>query len=91
MDARNAPGIMANWEAPSGQEWRVAVGGGISKVTGIGKQPIQRGMFDDHNAFKPDVSVFRVFTIERGTVAWPNWADIAPETLHAAPDVEAAA
>jgi hypothetical protein len=34
---------------------------------------------------------FRAFRIEGGTVAWPNGADIAPETLHAAPDAEAAA
>ena len=34
---------------------------------------------------------FRGFHLEGGTVAWPNGADIAPETLHAAPDAEAAA
>jgi hypothetical protein len=43
--------------------------------------------------FEPlrDVELFRRFFLDGGTVAWPNGADVAPETLHARVEADAAA
>jgi hypothetical protein len=40
---------------------------------------------------KSPVKEFRKFFLDGGTVCWPNGADVAPETLHAAQDVASAA
>ncbi len=43
--------------------------------------------------FEPwhDPGYFAAFMLEGGTVAWPNGADIAPETLHALANSDRAA
>lgn len=43
--------------------------------------------------FEPwrDPAYFAQFALEGGTVAWPNGADIAPETLHALTNSDRAA
>ena len=39
----SAPAITANWNAPSGEEWTVPIGMGISKVDRIGSRPVSLG------------------------------------------------
>jgi hypothetical protein len=43
--------------------------------------------------FEPlkDTAYFQRFFLEAGTVSWPNGADIAPETLYSAQEIEDAA
>ena len=49
-----SPSITANWNAPSGQQWTVPLGLGISKVSLIGKQPVNLSMQYYHNVVHPD-------------------------------------
>jgi len=48
------PGITANWEAESGQQWTVPLGLGFSKVTVVGKTPINVMLQYYGNAVRPD-------------------------------------
>jgi len=50
----SAPAITANWNAPSGQEWTVPLGLGVSKITMIGKQPMNVLLQYYHNVTRPD-------------------------------------
>jgi hypothetical protein len=49
-----APGITANWDAPSGQQWTVPLGIGVSKITVVGKQPMNIVMQYYANVVRPD-------------------------------------
>ena len=49
-----APSITANWSAPSGQQWTVPIGMGVSKITVIGRQPLNISVQYYHNAIRPD-------------------------------------
>ena len=49
-----APAITANWSAPSGQQWTVPLGAGVSKITVVGKQPINLSFQYYHNVERPD-------------------------------------
>jgi len=46
--------LTANWDAPSGQEWTVPVGGGFGRLFNIGKQPINIRGEAYYNVEKPD-------------------------------------
>jgi hypothetical protein len=49
-----APAITANWSAPSGQQWTVPLGAGVSKITLVGKQPFNLSLQYYHNVVRPD-------------------------------------
>lgn len=46
--------ITANWEASSGNEWTVPLGGGFGRVFKIGNQPINSRLEAYYNAVQPD-------------------------------------
>ena len=48
------PIFTANWEAESGQQWTVPVGGGIGRVYKIGKQPVNTIIQGYYNVVRPD-------------------------------------
>ena len=50
------PAITANWAADSGQKWTVPLGLGVSKVTMVGKQPINVVLQYYNNVVRPDAA-----------------------------------
>ena len=44
---------VANWDAPSGQEWTVPVGGGFGKLVKLGSQPVNMRIEYYYNVEKP--------------------------------------
>ena len=48
--------ITANWEASSGNQWTVPVGGGVGRVFKIGKQAINSRLEAYYNVEKPDAA-----------------------------------
>jgi hypothetical protein len=48
--------ITSNWEASSGNQWTVPVGGGAGKIFNIGKQPVSASFQLFSNVEKPDGS-----------------------------------
>jgi hypothetical protein len=49
-----APSITANWDASSGQQWTVPVGGGISRTLIFNKQPMTLGFQYYYSPVRPD-------------------------------------
>ena len=49
-----APQLSANWQAPSSERWVIPLGGGVGKITKIGKQPIALRMHFYWNVERPD-------------------------------------
>ncbi|MHC4222514.1 MAG: hypothetical protein ACYSX0_02715 [Planctomycetota bacterium] len=57
----SSPIVTANWEAASGEQWTVPIGGGFGKITRIGKLPgnVQFQTFYnvDHPTLGPEWSI----------------------------------
>lgn len=49
----SAPIITANWEAESGNQWTVPVGGGVGKLLSMGKTPVDAQVQAFYNVEKP--------------------------------------
>ena len=50
----SVPTIVANWDAPEGQQWTVPVGGGITKTLVFRGQPMSLGFQYFNNVKRPD-------------------------------------
>ena len=48
-----SPIVTADWEAPSGQQWTVPIGGGVGKIFKIGSQAMNAQLHYYYNAEKP--------------------------------------
>ncbi|MHC4932737.1 MAG: neuromedin U [Planctomycetota bacterium] len=56
----SSPTVTADWEATGGEQWTVPLGGGVGKVTRIGKQPV-------------NLQVQAFYNVEHPTVG-PDWS-----------------
>ena len=52
----SAPIITANWEADSGNQWTVPIGGGAGKIFKVGKQALNAQAQAFYNVEKPDLA-----------------------------------
>lgn len=59
----SAPIITADWEADSNDRWLVPFGGGVGKITRIGKQPINVSLHGYYNAIHPDDTPYSDWTL----------------------------
>ncbi len=59
----SAPIITADWEADSDDRWLVPFGGGVGKITRIGKQPINVSLHGYYNAIHPDDTPYPDWTL----------------------------
>ena len=50
----SAPILTVNWEADSGQQWTVPVGGGVGKIFHLGKLPVNTQLSTYYNVVRPD-------------------------------------
>jgi hypothetical protein len=52
----SSPNITADWLAKSGQQWKLPIGGGLSKAFHFGAQPMKLGLDGYYNAVRAQAS-----------------------------------
>jgi len=65
-----APLITSDWSAPEGERWTVPIGGGVSKITHIGDQPMEFLLQYYHNLNHPSHAGAESIRLE-ATMLWP--------------------
>jgi hypothetical protein len=59
-----SPIITANWDAPSGEEWTVPLGGAITKTTAFNGRPLSLGVHYYHNLDHPTAAAADLFRLQ---------------------------
>ncbi len=49
-----APILTVDWNADSGQQWTVPIGGGVGKIFHLGKLPVNTQLSAYYNVVRPD-------------------------------------
>jgi hypothetical protein len=52
----SSPNITSNWESKPREQWTVPVGGGVSKTSHLGSQPVKLALDVYYNAIRPEPS-----------------------------------
>ena len=74
----SVPIITANWEEISDNTWTVPFGGGVGKIFGIGKQPLNAQVLAYYNVKKPDFGAdwqLRLHLQLQLQMLFPKWRD----------------
>ncbi|MGZ8398280.1 MAG: hypothetical protein ACXWWN_04505 [Gemmatimonadales bacterium] len=73
-----SPIISANWDAPSGEEWTVPLGGAISKTTAFNGRPMTLGAHYYHNLDHPTGAAANLFRLSI-SLLYPSRTPAGPE------------
>ena len=54
MYLTTSPILTVDWDADSGQQWTVPIGGGVGKIFHLGKLPVNTQLSAYYNVVRPD-------------------------------------